>query len=242
MALWLLAGGAGVAALRFGGRAVDAARDALPGPHVYYAPSPVAGYRIARLGAQSGVVDPLAGVGAAPAPDAAPDVAPGRVGSIRFAGDVAVAPLAVVFTDFRCPHCRTLETTLDAMGVPYERREWPLFGPASVAAARAALAAAAQGRRAEMTARLLRTSFAPNEAWLRAVAAEEGLDAERLLADMAGPDVEAALRETAALARLFGLRGTPTLFYGRTIVEGVAPRAVLNAVMARESRDNFSRG
>lgn len=242
-ALWLVAGAAGAVMLgRPGERVGDAARDLLPGPAFEFEPAPVEGFRVARLGPGSGVFDPLAGVAVA-APAMPELAAPAeRVGSIRFEGGAAVAPLAVAFTDFRCPHCRTLEATLERMDVAFSRREWPVFGPASEAAARAALAAEAQDGRAAMTARLKRTSFAPNEAWLRAAAAEEGLDADKLLADMAGPAVAAALAETAALARQFGLRGTPTLFYGWTILEGAAPRGVLRDLMAFERRDRFSRG
>lgn len=237
-ALWLAGAAAGaVAVSRLGGPALDAAQSILPGLAIDFDPAPVPGYRIARLGAQSGGLDPFAGLGATQTSQPPAPVAPERVGSIR---DDGAGPQAVVFTDFRCPHCRTLETALEAMDVAFLRREWPLFGPSSDIAARAALAAAAQGRGPEMIARLRRTSFAPTEAWLRAVAGEEGLDADRLLADMAGPAVAGELAETAALARLFALRGTPTMFYGRTILEGVAPRSALRRLMDRERRDHFA--
>ncbi len=112
--------------------------------------------------------------------------------------------------------------------------DWPILGRASLLAARAALAAEMQGGRDAMHARLLRSAFEPNGAWLTSVSASLGLDAARLIADMDGPFVMARLSRAAALARLFGFRGTPSLVAGRSALEGAAPRRSLAALFALE--------
>jgi protein-disulfide isomerase len=115
-----------------------------------------------------------------------------------------------------------------------------VFGADSEAGARAALAAAALGGEAAHAAllgRLMRSAFAPNAAWLHAVAPSAGLDPALLAAAMSGPAVTAALDRTATLAAAFGFVGTPSLVIGRTVVQGAPPEAALRALVAAEAAD-----
>ncbi len=62
-------------------------------------------------------------------------------------GDVAV----VEFFDYRCPYCKQVEPSLESMlkqdpKLRLVYKEFPILGPVSVTAARAALAAQAQGK------------------------------------------------------------------------------------------------
>lgn len=133
-------------------------------------------------------------------------------------------PVAV-FTDYRCPYCPEVSDTvrrLERAGAPIRViwREWPVLGPRSEAAARIALAAAAQGAHDAVHGHLMRTVLRPGPAALADLAAEHGLDAEQLARDAEGPDIAARNEETRALAGVLGLPGTPGLAIGRTLAAG----------------------
>lgn len=154
------------------------------------------------------------------------------------------APVPVTyFTDIRCPSCRVLEATL--AGLAREEpdlfrvsiREFPVFGARSEAAARTIRAAQGQGA-SETVRDQLRTRPAPTSAeGIVALAETLDLDPSALVEAWLAPDVAESLAEDLALARRLGLRGTPGLVAGRTVVEGVQPRATLLDLLQAEDRD-----
>jgi protein-disulfide isomerase len=219
-----------------------------PAPDLAFAERPdLPGFRAlgtaaAPGGTSAAALGPLALLG----PDAAPAAVPADACAALYAdpsdpviGDGPVA--AALFTDYRCPYCRVLSGLLraraEAGALRLVVKEWPILGPDSARAARAALAADAQGAFAAVHDRLIRTSFVVNEGYLEDVARTLDLDAGRLAADADGPAVGAALARTAALAGHFGFRGTPGLVVGRTIVEGALDAGTLDALIAAETRD-----
>lgn len=148
---------------------------------------------------------------------------------------------AAFFTDAYCPYCRVLHREIEEMrpgaGIALSVHDWPVFGAASVVAARAVLAARPQGGEAAMRARLMATGFRATPALVAGIAGDLGLSPERLARDMDGAAADAALARTRGLARLLALPGTPALVVGRTLVVGaIAPRR-LAALIARERRE-----
>lgn len=122
-------------------------------------------------------------------------------------GDVTV----VEFIDYRCPYCRRFADRLEPLikedaGLRFLFKEWPMFGGASVTAARAALAAARQGRYLEMHKTLMATRLFSDVVILMK-AAELGLDLDRLRPDMISADVDRQLAATTRLAEQLGFRG-----------------------------------
>ena len=109
--------------------------------------------------------------------------------------------------------------------------EWPILGQPSRRAARAALAARAQGAYATFHHALMGGLALPTDAYLATLAQQAGIDPKRLLADMTGPAVERQLTRTAALARRFGFIGTPGLVIGRTVVTGRMDERRLTALI-----------
>jgi len=174
------------------------------------------------------------GARAAPLSDA-------RICDLAFGGhSTGQGRLAVaVFSDFFCPYCRVLDLQVRELAAKDDRitvvpHEVPLLGVPSQFAARAVLAAAAQGAYDAFHARLIRTTFVPNPAYLRAIAAEEGLDVAQFETDMRADATTARIDEGIALFRAFGFVGTPGLAVGSTLVNGaIAPRA-LRALMRLE--------
>jgi protein-disulfide isomerase len=149
-------------------------------------------------------------------------------------GDATV----VEFFDYRCPYCRTFARTLadveredSQLRVVY--KEFPILGPGSVLAAKAALAAREQGKYFPLHRALMQAGGEFSEARILDIAASVGLDAERLRKDMQAPRVEAALRRNHALARALGINGTPAFVIGDELVVGVMEAATLKAWIAK---------
>ena len=208
-----------------------------------------AGFRALLLEGGSSTSDPLGGmlngISAPAEPDAADfrsfDLCDALLRDERSpaAGPRGAAVTVVEFTDYRCPYCRTLTGILselrDEVGVRVVYKEWPILGEPSRLAARAALAAAGQGRYVELHEKLMASRLTPTDAYVRDIAAALGLDVERLRADMSGELIAGALRDNARLAARLGLSGTPALVVGRTIVLGAVTKSQLLSLIAEES-------
>lgn len=147
----------------------------------------------------------------------------------------------VEFFDYNCPYCRRAAPEVMALiaedaDLRVVMREWPILGPDSELAARASLAARAQGKYAAFHAALMAQSRA-NEVTIRRAAEEAGLDFGRLQADMRAPEVEAHIARSRDLATQLGITGTPTFIIGDGLVPGFAEKAQLAALIA-EARDS----
>ena len=156
-------------------------------------------------------------------------------------GPVGARVTVVEFTDYRCPYCRSMRgVILDLLRAERDVRvvvkPMPILGPASVTAARAALAAQMQGRFAPFHDALLALRGDIDEAALVQVAAEVGLDAARLRRDMAGAEVTRRLSSALALAQALGLQGTPAYVVGETVLPGAVPLARLRDAVAEARR------
>ncbi len=194
----------------------------------------VPGFRYLSSGTLSGArPDPFFGLdGAAPRPR-------GNLADLFTApqstGQVPVA----AFSDYNCPYCRVLTKLVieeaDTGTIAVTWHELPLLGPNSVIAARATLAAGLQDAYLPFHQRLMKSRFRPNAAYLETVADGLGLDPERLLRDMEGPQVTARLEASAGLANLFGIYGTPALVVGKTLVLGEIKRRDLRRLIRMEA-------
>ncbi len=156
--------------------------------------------------------------------------------------DPDVVPVAS-FSDYYCPYCRVLTQKLASLeesadgAIRVEWHELPLLGEASLAAAKAALAAERQGAYVAFHRRLMRTPFRPTRGYISRLAADLGVDETQMIADMDGAEVLAEIGESGALARLFGFIGTPALVVGRTVVQGEVDDGTLRRLIERERAD-----
>lgn len=190
-------------------------------------------------GVGAGAFDPL--VGLEPADRVAPSCA-GLFGDGPDPGpDPGTVPVAY-FSDANCAYCRVLTPRLDGLdGVRVTLHELPILGDGSVYAARAAVAAGAQGAHAAFHAALM-DAPRPSPATIERIAGDLGLDVARLRADMGNPAVDVTLKRSDALAALFGIRATPALVVGRTLVIGAISRVTLDRLVAREAADGTADG
>jgi protein-disulfide isomerase len=136
-------------------------------------------------------------------------------------GDVVI----VEFFDYRCPYCkRVVEPLMKAVeddgNIRLVFKEYPILGPESAFAARAALAANRQGKYAELHVALMSGEGQLTEANVFKIAKSVGLDTDRLRSDMDDPEIERQIAANYALANILGIKGTPAFVIGRELVPG----------------------
>ena len=131
----------------------------------------------------------------------------------------------VEFFDYRCPYCKQVEPAIEALiaedrQLRFVYKEFPVLGPESVTAARAALAARKQDKYDVLHRALMNLKGQLNEAAVLKTAGSVGLDVERLKRDMAAPDIDRMLKANDNLAKALDIRGTPGFVIGNEIVPG----------------------
>lgn len=147
-------------------------------------------------------------------------------------GDVAV----VEFFDYRCPYCKVVAPALarlieDDANLRFVYKEWPILGPVSVVAARAALAAREQGLYVAFHDRLMSGSEQLSEKMIFDIAEDTGLNVEKLRQDMELPEIEAILQRNAKLAARLRITGTPAFVIGDVLVPGAVELSDLKALV-----------
>lgn len=152
----------------------------------------------------------------------------------------------VEFFDYRCPYCKVLSELLTDIQKSEPRvrviyKDWPILSKSSVLAARAALAAANQGKYIAFHRRIMMARLIPTLAYIEEVAKRLGLDLAQLHEDMAADETTRTLGRNARLASALGLIGTPALVVGRTIVQGVITHAQLDRLIEIELRTALPR-
>jgi protein-disulfide isomerase len=133
----------------------------------------------------------------------------------------------VVFTDYRCPVCRATDPALERLlardpNVQVVFKNLAVFGPPSLAAAKVALAANAQGRYAQVHHALMSTTISGDPEQLKSVAVATGVDWPRASAEIASHNqaYEAQVRRNGAQAWALGMRGTPSYIIGYHLIQG----------------------
>lgn len=149
-------------------------------------------------------------------------------------GDVVI----VEFFDYNCPYCRQvaepLRRAVEADGnLKVVMKEWPILGPESYFAARAALAAQQQDRYEDLHFALMERAGKLTQEQVLAVAESLGLDMARLQADMRSPEIDAALQRTYDLAEALGINGTPAFVVADEILPGAVTMSRLQQAVAQ---------
>lgn len=150
------------------------------------------------------------------------------------AGDVTL----VEFFDYRCPYCKkaapVVEQLLKEDGkIRRVMKEFPILGPESVFASRAALAAKMQDRYEPFHKALIGAKGALDQDMVFRLAKEAGVDVARMKRDMNAPEVEDALRRNRELASALEITGTPAFIIGNDFVPGAAELETFKTLVAR---------
>lgn len=140
-------------------------------------------------------------------------------------GDVTV----VEFFDYQCQYCKRVFAYMTELEKEDENlrvvwKEFPILGPVSRFAARAAMAADRQGKYMEFHTAVMGAQGRLSEARVLTLAEAAGIDIDRLKEDMDAPEIEAYLDETIALGNALGITGTPGFVIGGEVVSGAIPK------------------
>lgn len=153
-------------------------------------------------------------------------------------GDVTV----VEFFDYRCGVCKRIHPIVEQLvktdpNIRRVYKEWPILGPDSVRASRAAIAARKQGKYLPFHKVLIEANSTYGEDAIMAMAKSVGLDTAKLARDMRSPETDAILRDNYVLAEKLKLNGTPSFVIGDTLLRGGRDLDSLRAIVA-EARAN----
>jgi protein-disulfide isomerase len=137
------------------------------------------------------------------------------------------APVTVIeFFDYHCGYCkRAFEGVMD-IAEQHDGKvrtlfiEFPILRDESVFAARAALAAAKQGKYMEAHAAFMNNRGLLSQERIDELAATVGIDVEQMNADMKAPEIKGMLSQYAAMARAIGISGTPAFLINGNLVSG----------------------
>ena len=142
------------------------------------------------------------------------------------------ARLVVVYGDFECPFCAALELRLRELPLRVAFRHFPVRSshPRAWPAARAAEAAALQGRFWEMHDALLADQGRLEDPHLWDRAERLGLDVARFDADRRTAAIEARIAADFRAGVRAGVATTPTLFADGELHAGRPDPAVLDAL------------
>lgn len=137
----------------------------------------------------------------------------------------------VEFFDYRCGYCKRAHPDMQSLvrmnrDIRYVRKEFPILGPDSLLAARAAIAVQLLGdgeKYAAFSDKLMEFGGPINDQVIDKLAERVGVDPKAMRARMDDPEIARRLEATRALAERLNVGGTPTFVFGDKIVRGFIP-------------------
>ncbi len=135
----------------------------------------------------------------------------------------------VEFFDYRCGYCKRVAPTLqklvaDDPGLRIVLQEFPILGPESVEAAKAALAARPQGKYLAVHQALLQATDL-SAAGIEKAVRGAGVDWDQWQKAVRSPEVEAIIAKTRVLAAELSLEATPAFVIGNEVIPGAMNEA-----------------
>lgn len=155
-------------------------------------------------------------------------------------GDVTV----VEFFDYRCGYCKKafkdVQKLLQADGnIRFVLKEFPILGPESVYASRAAQAVwlHQKDKYKAFHAAMMHNKGGLGEETVHKLAAHAGVDTKALVEDMNDPLVDATLEATARQAQTMDISGTPAFLFGNTLTPGAVPLETMIDLVAKARKN-----
>ncbi|HEY1836819.1 MAG TPA: thioredoxin domain-containing protein [Rhizomicrobium sp.] len=144
----------------------------------------------------------------------------------------------VEFFDYNCPYCRASIPAVKKYYAAHKNDtrfafiEFPIKGPQSTVAARAAIAARNQpDKYLAFHFALMSEDDVTDDNMIYADAAKAGLDVNRLKADMQKPEVDEAIARAKTLADAAKIDGTPAFIIDGKMREGALDTDILNKMV-----------
>lgn len=134
----------------------------------------------------------------------------------------------VEFFDNQCPYCQANEPEIQKLlkddgRVKLVLKEFPILGPISLVASKAALASVKQGKYEQFHEALLaHKGHYDKPALVDDIAKSVGLDLDKLHKDMDAPEIQAEIDKNLDLGRALDISGTPGFVIGDQIIGGAS--------------------
>lgn len=147
-------------------------------------------------------------------------------------GDVTI----VEFFDYQCGYCkRSFEPLMEFVkgdgNIRLVLKEFPILGPVSLEASKAAIAANKQGLYLEMHEALFSHKGQIDSQAILDIAESVGLDIKKLKKDMADPAIADMVSRQYSLAETLKIDGTPAFIVGGELYPGAADHDRLEAMV-----------
>jgi len=131
----------------------------------------------------------------------------------------------VEFFDYNCGYCKrampdVMRMVEEDKDLKVVMKEFPILGPGSLVAAKAALASKKQGKYLDFHLALLGHEGHVEADGVMDIAKSVGLDVEKLKADMESEDVGNTLEANMSIAQKLGIQGTPAFIVDETLIPG----------------------
>jgi len=149
-------------------------------------------------------------------------------------GDVTL----VEFFDYNCGYCKSMFPAVMEMlkedgKVRLVLKEFPILGPSSMTASKAALASVKQGKYSEFHVALMSHKGQLTDDTIMKIAKDTGLDVTKLQADMKSDDVMKIVDKNHDLGRDLDINGTPWVLIGDTVAPGAIDKSRLKEMVAK---------
>lgn len=136
-------------------------------------------------------------------------------------GDVTV----IEFYDYQCGYCKMASPAVEKLlkedkNVKVVYKEFPILGPASLTASKAALASVRQGKFPKFHDALMDKEERLTDDVIYKIAKDVGLNVDKLKKDMDDEAIMKIIQDNLALGRDIGVRGTPMFIVNDQIYPG----------------------
>lgn len=143
----------------------------------------------------------------------------------------------VEFFDYRCGYCKLMIDRLDELvksdgNLRLVLKEFPILGPNSLIASRAAIASIPQGKYVAFHDKMMAAKGDFSESAIMAMAADAGLDVDRLKEDMKKPEIDEKIVRNKELAKALSIDGTPGFIVGKLVLRGAADKDELKKAVS----------
>lgn len=147
----------------------------------------------------------------------------------------------VEFFDYQCSHCANMASTIVNIvkanpDVRIVFKDFPIRGPMSDFAAKAAIAANKQGKYVALNHALLTTGLSLTDENIYNIAKEQGINVTQLKKDINSSSVASQLKSNQSLASELNINGTPAFFIGKSNAKSTSD---LNFVLGEMSQSEL---
>jgi protein-disulfide isomerase len=148
----------------------------------------------------------------------------------------------VEFFDYNCGYCKrafpdVMKMIAGDKDLKLVMKEFPILGPGSTYAARAALASRKQGKYWEYHLAMMAHDGKVDEQVADRIAEATGLDVKKLKVDMEADEVSQVITHNMQLADSLKIQGTPAFIIDETVIPGAVGFEALAAAV-KQVRDN----